>query len=145
MSVEFKKKDRTGFALYVVLLGCFLITAAATVAWRTVHDDLQIATNSRRILGAKLAADSGIAHFQALNIFHDDLERMAVLEDAEEFVVIQETPLSGRTSYQVEVSLCCDLGENEFIVKSIGYYKKAGNVISTQVRTSLFKTLPVAD
>ncbi len=90
---------------------------------------------------AKTAAVSGMTHFQAMNLFYEELYQRAGSQDSDRIMVIPETTLGERTFYKVEVELCCELGEREFIVISTGYYKKADQVISTHVSRSLFKTL----
>ena len=90
---------------------------------------------------AKTAAISGTNHFQAMNLFYEELQRRSRLAGADLLEVIPEVTLGTRTSYKVEVNLCCNLGEREFMVISTGYYKKADQVISTHVSRSLFKTV----
>ena len=76
-----------------------------------------------------------------MNIFYEELQRRPRAAGSNLIEVIPETTLGTRTSYKVEVSLCCNLGEREFMVISTGYYKKADRVISTHVSRSLFKTM----
>jgi hypothetical protein len=90
---------------------------------------------------AKTAAVSGVNHFQAMNVFYEELQGRAQILDSKRLEVIPETTLGDRTFYKVEVDLCCELGEREFVVISTGYYKKADRVISTHVSRSLFKTV----
>jgi len=90
---------------------------------------------------AKTAAVSGVNHFQAMNVFYEELQGRAQVLDSKRLEVIPETTLGDRTFYKVEVDLCCELGEREFVVISTGYYKKADRVISTHVSRSLFKTV----
>ena len=102
---------------------------------------MTIAANNRRVLQSKLAAVSGITHFKSMDLFYDHLRQQADVMGQDELIIISETSLGDRTFYKVEVNLCCDLGENEFIVKSTGYYKDNGHIISEHVKHSLFKTV----
>ena len=101
----------------------------------------QIAGNTRRIMQAKTAAVSGVNHFQAMDVYYEELQDRSFELGTQRLEVIPETTLGERTFYKVEVDLCCDLGVREFIVISTGYYKKADRVISSHITRSLFKTL----
>tara|TARA_R110000796_G_C14209226_1_gene392987 strand:+ start:105 stop:515 length:411 start_codon:yes stop_codon:yes gene_type:complete len=132
---------RPGYTLALVLGVGFILSASAMLLHSNIQDEMRIAANSRRILQSKLAASSGITHFKSMELFYEQLRQQAEIMDQDELIVIDETPVGDRTFYKVEVSLCCELGENEFVVKSIGYYKDNGRIISTHVKRSLFKTV----
>ena len=118
-----------------------VISTSAILIYSLTRDEMQITSNNRRILQSKLAAVSGITHFKSLELFYEHLRQQADVMGDEELVIIGETSLGDRTFYKVEVNLCCELGENEFIVKSTGYYKDNGRIISEHVKHSLFKTV----
>jgi hypothetical protein len=124
-----------------VLVVTTVISTSAILIYSLTRDEMQITSNNRRILQSKLAAVSGITHFKSLELFYEHLRQQADVMGDEELVIIGETSLGDRTFYKVEVNLCCELGENEFIVKSTGYYKDNGRIISEHVKHSLFKTV----
>tara|TARA_R100000231_G_C5322617_1_gene163902 strand:+ start:708 stop:1115 length:408 start_codon:yes stop_codon:yes gene_type:complete len=130
-----------GFALILVLVITTVISTSAILIYSLTRDEMQITSNNRRILQSKLAAVSGITHFKSLELFYEHLRQQADVMGDEQLVIIGETSLGDRTFYKVEVNLCCELGENEFIVKSTGYYKDNGRIISEHVKHSLFKTV----
>ena len=132
---------RKGYTLAIVLGLGVILTGSAMLLFSTSRDEMTISANNRRILQSKLAATSGINHFKSMDLFYDHLKQQADIMGQENMTVISETPLGDRTFYKVEVDLCCKLGENEFIVKSTGYYKDNGRIISEHVKHSLFKTV----
>lgn len=132
---------RRGYALAIVLGLGFILSASAILLHSNARDEMMIAANSRRILQSKLAASSGITHFKSMELFYEHLRQQADVMGQEELIIIDETSVGDRTFYKVEVNLCCELGENEFIVKSTGYYKDNGRIVSTHVKRSLFKTV----
>jgi len=132
---------RKGYTLLIVLVVGAVLTGSALLLFSTSKDEMRIAANNRRILQSKLAAVSGITHFKSMELFYEHLRQQADAMGQEEMTIINETSLGDRTFYKVEVNLCCDLGENEFIVKSTGYYKDNGRIISEHVKHSLFKTV----
>mgnify|MGYP001204134709 FL=1 len=132
---------RKGYSLLIVLVVGAILTGSALLLFSTSKDDMRITANNRRILQSKLAATSGMTHFKSMGLFYNHLRQQADVMEQEELLIISETSLGDRTFYKVEVNLCCDLGENEFIVKSTGYYKDNGRIISEHVKHSLFKTV----
>ena len=132
---------RKGYTLAIVLGIGIILTGSAMLLFSTSRDEMRISANNRRILQSKLAATSGINHFKSMELFYDHLRQQADVMGQEELVIISETSLGDRTFYKVEVNLCCDLGEKEFVVRSTGYYKDNGRVISEHVKHSLFKTV----
>jgi len=132
---------KKGYTLAVVLGVGAILTGSAILLFSTSTDEMRIAGNNRRILQSKLAATSGINHFKSMELFYDQLKEQSRVMGDDNLEVITETPLGDRTFYKVEVQLCCDLGDNEFIVRSTGYYKDNGRVISEHVKHSLFKTV----
>ena len=132
---------RRGYTLAIVLGLGFILSASAILLHSNARDEMMIAANSRRILQSKLAASSGITHFKSMELFYEHLRQQADVMGQEELIIIDETSVGDRTFYKVEVNLCCELGENEFIVKSTGYYKDNGRIVSTHVKRSLFKTV----
>ena len=132
---------KKGYTLAIVLGVGAILTGSAILLFSAARDDMRIAGNNRRILQSKLAATSGISHFKSMELFYEHLKQQADVMGQDKLTVINETPLGDRTFYKVEVQLCCDLGEKEFIVRSTGYYKDNGRVISEHVKHSLFKTI----
>jgi len=132
---------RRGIALIITLTMAALIAASAMWLFSSARMDNDIAGNTRRIMQAKTAAVSGVNHFQAMNIFYEELQGRSADADSDRLEVIPETTLGDRTFYKVEVDLCCDLGDRQFMVISTGYYKKADKVISKHISRSLFKTV----
>lgn len=130
-----------GFALILVLVVTTIISTSAILIYTLTRDEMQIAANNRRVLQSKLAAVSGLTHFKSMELFYEHLRQQADALGRERIIVIEETALGDRTFYRVEVDLCCGLGENEFLVKSTGYYKDNGRIISEHVKRSLFKTV----
>jgi len=130
-----------GFALILTLVVATVISTSAILIYTMTRDEMQIAANNRRVLQSKLAAVSGLTHFKSMELFYEHLRQQADALGREKIVVIEETALGDRTFYRVEVNLCCGLGENEFMVKSTGYYKDNGRIISDHVKRSLFRTV----
>ena len=130
-----------GFTLIVVLVVMTIVSTSAILIYTMTRDEMRIAANNRRVLQSKLAAVSGLTHFKSMELFYDHLRQQANALGRERIIVIVETALGDRTFYRVEVNLCCGLGENEFLVKSTGYYKDNGRIISEHVKHSLFKTV----
>ena len=130
-----------GFALILVLVVTTIISTSAILIYTLTRDEMQIAANNRRVLQSKLAAVSGLTHFKSMELFYEHLRQQADALGRERIIVIEETALGDRTFYRVEVDLCCGLGENEGLVKSTGYYKDNGRIISEHVKHSLFKTV----
>lgn len=130
-----------GFALILTLVVATVISTSAILIYTMTRDEMQIAANNRRVLQSKLAAVSGLTHFKSMDLFYEHLRQQADALGREKIIVIEETALGDRTFYRVEVNLCCGLGENEFMVKSTGYYKDNGRIISEHVKRSLFRTV----
>jgi|TARA_R100000278_G_C5407864_1_gene141991 type II secretory pathway component PulK len=130
-----------GFALILTLVVATVISTSAILIYTMTRDEMQIAANNRRVLQSKLAAVSGLTHFKSMELFYEHLRQQADALGREKIIVIEETALGDRTFYRVEVNLCCGLGENEFMVKSTGYYKDNGRIISEHVKRSLFRTV----
>jgi len=134
-------KKRRGITLIITIAVCVLITMSAVMLFAMTRTESQITGNTRRIMQAKTAAVSGVNHFQAMHVFYEELQGRSLVLDSKRLEIIPETTLGDRTFYKVEVDLCCELGDREFMVISTGYYKKADRVISTHVSRSLFKTI----
>jgi len=130
-----------GFALILTLVVATVISTSAILIYTMTRDEMQIAANNRRVLQSKLAAVSGLTHFKSMELFYEHLRQQADALGREKIIVIEETALGDRTFYRVEVNLCCGLGDNEFMVKSTGYYKDNGRIISEHVKRSLFRTV----
>jgi NAD-dependent SIR2 family protein deacetylase len=99
---------------------------------------MAITGNIRRATKAKLAAASGIQHFQVMDIFYNNLLELG--DGSDTINVIPETFLGAGVSYKVDVSLCCDLGINRFRVISTGFYKKSEKIISSQQMQAIMET-----
>ena len=109
---------RRGIALIVTLTMAALIAASAMWLFSSARMDNDIAGNTRRIMQAKTAAVSGVNHFQAMNIFYEELQGRSADANSDRLEVIPETTLGDRTFYKVEVDLCCDLGDRQFMERS---------------------------
>ena len=129
---------RRGVTLFVTVMVTSLITLSAVALYYMTRDDMAIAGNMRRATKAKLAAASGIQHFQTMDIFYNNILELG--DGSDSVNIIPETVLGPGVSYKVDVSLCCDLGTNRFRVISTGFYKKSEKVISSQVVQALMET-----
>ena len=108
--------NRSGYVLVVVLVLCAMISVSAMTLWSITNVEQQIATNTRMIAEAKLAAQSGLSHFTALNLQADDISGS---------FHIPEYEMTPRTSYEV----VAEWHDNSLFVVSKGKYKKAGQTI----------------
>lgn len=100
--------------MLVVLGVSAMMALMLSMLWSSTNLETQIAGNKYRISQARLAAQSGISHFIALDI---------PPEEVFENIVIPETRLSQKTSYKVEA---VQLDDDKILVISTGIYKKAG-------------------
>jgi len=129
---------RRGVTLVITIMVTTLITMSAITLYYMSRDDAAIAGNMRRATKAKIAAASGIQHFQTMDIFYNNILELG--DGSDSVNIIPETSLSPGISYKVDVSLCCDLGTNRFRVISTGFYKKSDKIISSQVVHALMET-----
>jgi len=109
--------NRKGYTLLVVLIFGTVLTLIATTLWASVNTETQLTENVYRVGQAKMAAQSGINHFIALNLRRRELTSNQV---------IPETRLSRTMSYYVNVFPLLD---NRYLVISWGLYRKAHRVI----------------
>ena len=109
-----KKK---GYTLALVLAVTTMMTLSVIALWSNTNTDQQIAENQYRISQARTAAQSGLSHFISLHLSDEDL--------TEGNVVIPETSLSAKTAYAVEIRR----QDENYVVLSRGYYKKAGETV----------------
>lgn len=103
----------------------------------TVSLDMMIVGNTLRINQAKISAASGLSHFTALGFTYNTLRERA--GDLQTLQILPETQLGGRTSYEVKVHFSPSLNSHQYIVESIGYYKKANKIISAHPIKALFQ------
>jgi hypothetical protein len=129
---------RRGIVLVITLMVASIISMSAVTLYYMARDDMAIAGNMRRISKTKMAATSGIQHFQAMNLFYNNILDLGGGSDP--LNIIPETNLAPGLSYKVDVSLCCDLGANRFRVISTGFYKKRQKIISSQVVHAIMET-----
>ena len=108
-------------------MSAMILAISASMLWSSANLDMLIAGNIRRVTQAKIAANSGINHFIALNLDYSSLRRQATLHDG---VIIPMTRLSSKTSYLVKVDMTCCAPER-YIVKSVGYYRKGEEIIAS--------------
>jgi hypothetical protein len=114
-----------------------LIGMSAMLLFSTTNMEMMIAGNTRRINQAKISASSGLNHFTALNLNYNTLrERAGVLQTLQ---ILPVTRLSDKTSYEVKVHFSPRLNERYYVVESIGYYTKAGNIIAVHPIKALFE------
>ena len=108
---------KKGYTLAAVLAVASLLTISATMLWNTTTTDQQISTNNYRITQARSAAHSGMSHFISLHLSDEDIQ---------ERLVVPETALTSKTSYEVEAVW---VDESHLLVISKGKYKKAGETV----------------
>lgn len=129
--------NRRGMALLIVLMMSAFLGISAMLLFSTVNTEMMIAGNIRRHNQAKISASSGLSHFTALGLDHNTLrERAGGLQTLQ---VLPRTRLSDKTSYEVKVHFSTDLKERQYIVESIGYYTKGGNIISIHPIKAMFE------
>ena len=128
--------NRRGMALLLVLVMCALIGISAMSLYSTVNTEVMIAGNNHRISQAKISAASGLAHFTALGLAYDTLREQA--GGLQTLQILPETQLGAKTSYEVKVHFYPRLSERQYVVESIGYYKKADRIISAHPLKALF-------
>ncbi|MCS5550401.1 MAG: hypothetical protein NZ811_02670 [Gammaproteobacteria bacterium] len=114
-----------------------VIGTIALLLLSSVNLEMMIAGNNRRLNQAKISATSGVSHFVALNLRYDTLRRRA--GDLETLQVIPETQLSSQTFYDVKIHFCCGISDRQYLLESIGYFKKNGKVISQYPIRALFQ------
>tara|TARA_R100000808_G_C2148381_1_gene156523 strand:- start:534 stop:938 length:405 start_codon:yes stop_codon:yes gene_type:complete len=129
--------NRKGMTLVIVLVMSALIGMSAMLLFSTVNLEMMIAGNNRRINQAKISATSGLNHFVALKMAHDTLREQA--GGLQTLQILPETRLSDKTSYEVKVHFYPHLNERQYIVESIGYYKKSNRIISVHPIRALFE------
>ena len=93
-----------------------MVSTSAMMLWSLTNVEQRIATNTRMITQAKLAAQSGLSHFTALELKPDDI--------AGSFH-IPEHDVTPTVSYEV----IAEWHDNSLLVVSKGKYKKAGQTI----------------
>ena len=129
--------NRRGMTLLLVLVMCSLIGMSAMLLFSTVHTESMIAGNTHRINQAKISAASGLSHFTALGLTYDTLRERA--GDLQTLQILPETQLGPKTSYEVKVHFYPRLNERQYMVESIGYYKKGDRIISSHPTKALFQ------
>ena len=103
----------------------------------TANMEMMIAGNNRRIVQAKISADSGLNHFTALGLTYNTLREQA--GDRQTLQIIPETQLGAKTSYEVKVHFYPGLSERQYVVESTGYYKKDRRIIAVHPTRALFQ------
>ena len=131
--------SRRGVTLVMVLVMSALIGMSAMLLFSTTNLELMIAGNTRRINQAKISATSGLNHFTALNLDYNTLRGRA--GGLQTLQVLPLTRLSDKTFYEVKVLFCCNLNEGQYVVESIGYYKKAEKVLAQKTSKALFTSI----
>jgi len=130
--------NRRGMTLLIVLVMSSLIGISAMLLFSTVNTETMIAGNTHRINQAKISAASGLNHFTALGLTYDTLREQA--GGLQTLQIIPETQLGAKTSYEVKVHFYPRLSERQYVVESIGYYKKGRRVISVHPIKALFQS-----
>ena len=121
----------------MVLMMSAFIGISAMLLFSTANMEMMIAGNTRRIVQAKISADSGLNHFTALGLTYDTLREQA--GELQTLQIIPETQLGAKTSYEVKVHFYPGLSERQYVVESTGYYKKGRRVISVHPVKALFE------
>jgi hypothetical protein len=117
--------NRRGMTLLLVLVMGALIGISAMLLFSTANMETMIAGNTR------------LSHFIAMRLDYNTLrERAGGLQTLQ---ILPETRLSPRTSYEVKVHFSPSLNAGQYVVESIGYYTKGGDVISTHPIKALFE------
>ena len=129
--------NRRGMTLLLVLMMGAFIGISAMLLFSTANMETMITGNTRRMNQAKISAASGLSHFIAMRLDYNTLrERAGGLQTLQ---ILPETRLSPRTSYEVKVHFSPSLNAGQYVVESIGYYTKGGDVISTHPIKALFE------
>ena len=129
--------NRRGMTLLLVLVMSALIGISAMLLFSTANMDTMIAGNIRRMNQAKISAASGLNHFTALRLDYNTLRRRA--GGLQTLQILPETQLSPRTSYEVNVHFSPSLSAGQYVVESVGYYKKGGKILSLHPMRALFQ------
>jgi type II secretory pathway component PulK len=129
--------NRRGMTLLLVLVMSALIGMSAILLFSTTNLEMMIAGNNRRINQAKISAASGLNHFTALGLNYNTLREQA--GGLQSLQIIPESQLSPRTSYRVKVHFSPHLSARQYIVESIGYYKKGDKILATHPIKALFE------
>jgi len=129
--------NRRGMTLLLVLMLGAFIGMSAMLLFSTANLDMMIAGNNRRLNQAKISAASGLNHFTALRLNHDTLREQS--RGLQTLQIIPETQLSPQTSYEVKIHFFPALSERQYVVESIGYYKKGGKTLSIHPVKALFE------
>ena len=117
---------KKGYTLAAVLAVATLLTISATLLWNDVTTDQQISANSYKVTQARSAAHSGMSHFISLHLSDQDIQ---------ERLVVPETVLTSKTSYEVEAVW---VDESHLLVVSKGKYKKAGETVFEYPMKAIF-------
>jgi len=123
--------------LLLVLVMSALIGISAMLLFSTANMETMIAGNIRRMNQAKISAASGLNHFTALRLDYNTLRRRA--GDLQTVKILSETHLSPLTSYEVNVHFSPSLSAGQYVVESVGYYKKGGKILSLHPMRALFQ------
>ena len=123
--------------LLLVLVMAAFIGASAMLLFSTVNTETMIAGNKRRHNQAKISATSGLNHFTALGLDYNTLRGRA--GGLQTLQVLPATRLSDKTHYEVKVHFSPRLSAGQYVVESIGYYTKAGKIISSHPIKALFQ------
>ncbi len=117
---------KKGYTLAAVLAVATLLTISATLLWNDTTTDQQISANSYKVTQARSAAHSGMSHFISLHLSDQDIQ---------ERLVVPETVLTSKTSYEVEAVW---VDESHLLVVSKGKYKKAGETVFEYPMKAIF-------
>jgi type II secretory pathway component PulK len=129
--------SRKGMTLVLVLVMSALIGLSAMLLFSSANMEMMITANVRRTNQAKISATSGLNHFIALRLNYNTLRERA--GDLQSVQIISESELSPKTSYEVKVHFSNDLNERQYIVESIGYYKKGDKILASYPVRALFE------
>jgi len=135
--IEWSMLNRKGMTLILVLMMSAFIGMSAMLLFSTINLEMMIAGNKRRTNQAKISATSGLNHFTALGLNYNTLREQA--GGLQTLQILPETRLSDKTSYEVKVHFYPRLNERQYIIESIGYYKKSNRIISIYPIRALFE------
>lgn len=129
---------KRGMAMVIVMVMITLLTTSATMLYMSSRDAMMIAGNIRVINAAHIAAQSGIQHFNALDLTSVELHELAGLNQGLDLISL--TKLGNKTYYRVSI-VFSESSQNRFAVISTGQYKSGDKIISEQVVEAHYETV----
>ena len=126
---------KKGFAIWASLAAMFLLSVSTVMLLSSVSTEEQIVHNRKQHSRARLAAQSGLNHFQALGLHYDDVVEQSG-EDGQ-YLLLEDDTMPA-TRYRVIVTVG---DEGTFYVNSIGEYVSSGEVRASSQLAAQFITM----